>query len=115
MHELGLAADILSLVEATAARERFLRVAHLSLETGALAGVEVSALRFALESISPGTCLAGASIEIKEPPGLAWCDRCSTEVSITSRAEPCPKCQQYPIRPVSGTELRVLELLVRDD
>lgn len=115
MHELGLAADILSLVQAAAARERFFRVAHLSLEAGALAGVEASALRFALESIAPGTCLAGASIEIKEPPGRAWCPGCRAEITITSRADPCPECEQYPVHPVSGTDLRVLELLVRDD
>ena len=48
MHELSLAAEILRLVQASAAREPFARVARLRLEAGALAGVEVRALRFAL-------------------------------------------------------------------
>jgi hydrogenase nickel incorporation protein HypA/HybF len=69
MHELSLADDILRLVEDAAAREHFQRVAQLHLEAGTRAGVEVSALRFALETIAPGTCLEGAHIRIDEPPG----------------------------------------------
>lgn len=68
MHELSLADGILRLVEEAATRERFQRVAHLHLEVGMRAGVEVSALRFALETIATGTCLEGARINIDEPP-----------------------------------------------
>ena len=115
MHELSLADEIVRLVEAAAAREPFKRVATLRLEAGALAGVEVSALRFALEAIVPGTCLQGAQIEIEEPPGRAWCARCEAEVCITSRADPCPQCDGYPVKPVGGTALRVLDLVVLPD
>ena len=115
MHELSLAGDILRLVEESARRERFRRVGQLRLEAGALAGVEVSALRFALEAIAPGTCLEGAQITIDEPPGRAWCTRCETSVIIGSRADPCPLCGGYPVQPTGGGELRVLELLVQDD
>ncbi len=115
MHELSLAGDILRLVEDAAAREHFRRVAHLRLEAGALAGVEVSALRFALDAIAPGTCLDGALIDIEEPPGRAWCVHCTAEVTIASRADPCPQCLGYPVHPIGGTDLRVLELMVQDD
>lgn len=115
MHELSLAAGILRLVEDAAARERFRRVAHLRLEAGALAGVETDALRFALDALAPGTCLEGAQITIDQPPGRAWCARCETSVSIGSRADPCPLCGGYPVRPTGGGELRVVDLLVQDD
>ena len=114
MHELSLAGDILRLVEDAAARERFQHVGHLRLEAGALAGVEVSALRFALDAIAPGTCLEGALITIDEPPGRAWCARCEAAVIICCRADPCPLCGGYPVRPTGGSELRVVELLVHD-
>ncbi|MGK2915597.1 MAG: hydrogenase maturation nickel metallochaperone HypA [Porticoccaceae bacterium] len=115
MHELSLAGEILRLVESAAAREQFRCIAHLRLEAGALAGVEVSALRFALDALAPGTCLDGAQITIDEPPGRAWCPRCVTEVTIASRADPCPQCLGYPVHPTGGTDLRVLELMVQDD
>jgi hydrogenase nickel incorporation protein HypA/HybF len=92
VHELSLAAEILRLVQDAAARERFQRVAMLRLEAGALAGVEVGALRFALDAVAPGTCLEGASIDIEEPPGRG-----------------------VLLRPNGGDALRVLDLLVQSD
>jgi hydrogenase nickel incorporation protein HypA/HybF len=114
MHELSLARDILDLVESCARRENFHSVACLHLEAGALAGVEVSALRFALESLAGGSCLEGAQVRIDEPPGVAWCERCQDHVTIDNRAEPCPVCFGYPLRPTGGDSLRVLDLHVRD-
>ena len=115
MHELSLADAILRVVEEAAAREHFTRVAQLRLEAGALAGVEVQALRFAFDSLTTGTCLEGAQIIIDEPPGRAWCKRCNAEIDISSRIDPCPLCDGYPVVPTSGTELRVLELQVHND
>jgi len=115
MHELNLADEIVRMVEAAAVREHFKRVATLRLEAGALAGVEVPALRFALDAIVPGTCLEGAQIYIDQPPGRAWCVRCGAEVTITSRADPCPLCDGYPVQVTGGSELRVLDLVVLND
>lgn len=114
MHELSLAEGVLQMVQAAAAREHFVRVASLRLEAGALSGVEVPALRFALEAIAPGTCLDGARFDIDEPPGRAWCARCSAEVAISTRADPCPRCGGYPVKPTGGSELRLVDLLVQD-
>jgi hydrogenase nickel incorporation protein HypA/HybF len=69
MHELSLAGGIVQLVEDAAVRERFSRVRVLRLEAGTRAGVDVRALRFALEATAPGSCLEGARIEIDEPAG----------------------------------------------
>ena len=87
MHELSLAGGILQVVEDAAAREAFARVLQLRLEVGKLAGVELQALRFALEAIAPGTLLEGADIVIDEPPGRAWCMGCSTAVEIAQRGD----------------------------
>ncbi|WP_396268714.1 hydrogenase maturation nickel metallochaperone HypA [Ideonella sp.] len=115
MHELSLAGGILRLVEDAAQRERFSRVSHLRLEAGALSGVEVRALRFALETLQAGTCLEGADIQIDEPAGTAWCLRCACTVQILSRADACPQCGGHQIQATGGTELKVVDLLVHDD
>lgn len=112
MHEMSLAGGVLRVVEDAAAREHFDRVRRLTLEVGALAGVEVRALRFALEAMSPGTVLDGATVEIDEPPGTAWCMACACSVTIASRADPCPQCGGWQLTPTGGTELRVRELIV---
>ncbi|TAH11370.1 MAG: hydrogenase maturation nickel metallochaperone HypA [Curvibacter sp.] len=115
MHELSLAEEIVRMVESSAARDHFSRVATLKLEAGALAGVEVAALRFALEAMVPGTCLEGAAIVIDEPPGRAWCNACATEVTITTRADPCPACDGYPLKVLQGDALRVVDLVVVEE
>jgi hydrogenase nickel incorporation protein HypA/HybF len=114
MHEMSLAGGVLKVVEDAAARERFTRVQRLVLAAGALSGVEVGALRFALDAIAPGTCLEGAEVVIEEPPGQAWCMRCSTTVAIASRADACPQCGGWQLQPTGGTELKVVDLLVHD-
>jgi hydrogenase nickel incorporation protein HypA/HybF len=115
MHELSLAGGIVQVVEDAAAREHFKRVSTLRLEAGALAGVELRALRFALDTITPGTCLEGARIDIDEAPGTAWCMRCAETVAITSRLDDCPQCGGHQLQPTGGTELRVLDLVVHDN
>ncbi|BEP52183.1 MULTISPECIES: hydrogenase maturation nickel metallochaperone HypA [Variovorax] len=114
MHEASLAGGILKLVEDAARREGFHRVTALRLEAGQLSGVETRALRFALEAIAPRTCLEGASIDILEPPGTAWCMPCGASVEITRRGDACPRCRSHQLQATGGTELRVLELQVED-
>jgi hydrogenase nickel incorporation protein HypA/HybF len=115
MHELSLAGGVLRLVEDAAQREGFTRVSRLQLEAGALAGVEVRALRFGLDALRPGTVLEGAEILIDEPPGTAWCLPCAQSIEIRSRADACPRCGGFQIQPTGGTELRVVDLWVHDD
>lgn len=112
MHEISLAGGILRVVEQTRTRDPFDRVTHLTLEVGALSGVEPSSLRFALESIAPGTCMEHAEIEIQEPAATAWCMPCGQSVAIRSRLDACPQCGSAQLQPTGGTELRVLDMRV---
>jgi hydrogenase nickel incorporation protein HypA/HybF len=114
MHEMSLAGGILKLVEDAAAREHFARVSRLHLEAGRFCGVEVRALRFALDAVSPGTCLDGAQIDIDEPAGSAWCLPCGCSVEIDERFDPCPRCGGHQLQATGGTELRVVDMLVKD-
>jgi hydrogenase nickel incorporation protein HypA/HybF len=114
MHEMSLAGGILRLVEDAARRERFSRVSTLRLAAGKLAGVELSALRFALETVGPGTCLEGAALVIDEPPGQGWCMRCCCTVEIGERGAPCPRCGSHQVQATGGDELKVVDMLVED-
>ncbi len=112
MHEASLAGGVLQLVEDTARRENFTQLRELRLEAGQLSGVDLRALRFALDSLAPGTLLEGARIEIDEPPGQAWCMACSQTVAIAQRGDPCPLCDGYQLQPTGGMELRVVDMTV---
>lgn len=112
MHELSVAGSILRLVEQAAARECFARVQTLRLEAGKLAGVEVPALRFALQAVAPGTCLEGAAVEIEEPAGVGACADCGANFAVEERAEPCPRCGGLRVNCRGGDALRVVDLIV---
>lgn len=112
MHELSLAGGILRLIEQARERDPFERATHITLEVGALSGVEVESLRFALQAIAPDTCMAGAAIEIQEPPAQAWCLPCGQSVPIQQRFDLCPQCGSAQLQPTSGTELRLVDLRV---
>lgn len=114
MHELSLAASVLQMLENAAARERFARVATLELEVGALASVDVRALRFALEAMAPGTLLEGAALRIAQPEGRAFCSDCGEEVAIRALGDACPRCGRYDLLLTRGAELRVIRLTVHD-
>ena len=110
MHEASLAGGVLKVVEDAARREGFRRVLSLRLEVGQLAGVEVRALRFALEAIAPGSCLQDAVFEIDE----AWCLPCGETITLAQRGQACPRCGGHQMQPTGGTELRVVEMRVSD-
>lgn len=112
MHELSLAEAVLRLIDDAAEREGFTRVVGLRLSVGRLAAVDVDALRFALEHVAAGTRLAGARIEIDEPPGVAHCPGCGHTVHIDARTDPCPQCGHVPLYPCGGTDLRVVDIEV---
>jgi hydrogenase nickel incorporation protein HypA/HybF len=112
MHELSLAANMLDMVAAALAREGETHASLLRLEVGQLAGVELSALRFALESLSPGTCLEGCELVIDEPAGRGLCSACGATVALAHRTHACSACGGFHLTPTAGTELRIAELLV---
>jgi hydrogenase nickel incorporation protein HypA/HybF len=61
MHELGITRNIVSIV-GQAARGR--RVVRITLEVGALAGVEPRAIAFCFDVVARGTAAEGAVLDI---------------------------------------------------
>ncbi len=112
MHELSLATNVLQIVESAAARESFFRVRSLHLSVPALAGVEIEAFRFALESLAPRTVLDGADIIIDEPASRGHCLDCNAAIHICAHEDPCPLCGGYRWQSDSDRGIRVVDLLV---
>ena len=112
MHELSLAGSILQIVEAAAQREAFTQVRCLHLSVPVLAGVEVRALRFALQSLAPRTVLEGAELQVDEPASRARCLGCGAESAIAERDADCPRCGATEWQRSDDAGLRVVDLLV---
>ncbi|HEY2190008.1 MAG TPA: hydrogenase maturation nickel metallochaperone HypA [Caldimonas sp.] len=112
MHEMSLAEGMLQVVEEGARGHAATRVRAVWVEIGALAQVEVDALRFCFDAVARGTLAEGARLEIVARPGAAWCMPCGAQVEITRHGDACPLCGSYQLQVVRGDDMRVRELEV---
>ncbi|MBK9244226.1 MAG: hydrogenase maturation nickel metallochaperone HypA [Burkholderiales bacterium] len=110
MHEMSLAEGVLGVVADAARANHPCTVRTVRLQIGALAAVELDALRFAFEVVKRGSVADGARLDIVEVPGSAWCMQCSRSVAIAGRTDPCPECGSWQLQVTGGSEMRVMEL-----
>ncbi len=112
MHEMSLCEGIIQVLEETARTQSFCVIHKVYLEIGALAGVELDALRFGFEVVSRGTVAEAACLEVIMVPGRAWCLPCGTEVAVHQRYDACPHCGSHQLQVTAGEEMRIKELEV---
>ena len=94
MHELGIATEIVRLLEEQRSDRGFARVNIVRLRAGALSGVDAQALQLAFEIAREGSCAAGARLELEQREMTLLCRSCGQE-SPAGRAggpETCPAC-----------------------
>lgn len=112
MHEMSIAESIVEIAEEAARREGAVRVRTVFAEIGALAGVEIEALRFCWDAVTREGLAVGAGLEITRIPGQGWCLDCSEAIALLSSFAPCPRCGGCQIAITGGTEMRVREIEV---
>jgi hydrogenase nickel incorporation protein HypA/HybF len=112
MHEMSLAESVLEIVEEAAHQQGASEIGAVVLEVGALAVVEVEALRFCFEVASRGTVAEKAKLQIVTVPARGWCLDCRREVALGGRFGPCLECGGDQVQVTSGDVLRVREMEV---
>ena len=112
MHEMSLCEGIIQIIEDEAEKQHFGKVRGVFLEIGALAGVELEAMRFGFDAVCRNTVADGATLEIIEIPGQGWCMKCAKTVNINHRFDACPECGSYQLQVTGGDEMRIKELEV---
>jgi hydrogenase nickel incorporation protein HypA/HybF len=112
MHEMSLCESILQVMEQQSEVQQYRKVKTVWLEIGALAGVEIEALRFSFDIVVQGSLAEHASLEIIEVPGQAWCMPCGRDVAVQQLYEPCPHCGSHQLQINAGDQMRIKELEV---
>ncbi len=112
MHEMSLCEGILQILEENARSQGFTRVTRVWLEIGELSGVEIEAMRFGFDAVMRGSLAEGASLEVIELPGQAWCMACAGNVVVKRRFDACPSCGSYQLQVNGGDQMRIRELEV---
>lgn len=112
MHELSLAQSIVQLLEEQAIQQHFCRVKQVWMDIGALACVEVSALRFGLEVACVNTLAQDAQFHIRLKSATGWCMACSQPFTRTDYYLQCPQCGSGQVQIEGDDSMRVSELEV---
>ena len=112
MHEMSLCEAVLAVLQQQAGQQNYKRVKTVFLEIGALAGVEVEALRFSFEVVVQGTLAEQARLEIIQVPGSAWCLACGQAVEVQKLYDACPECGSFQLQTSDGQQMRIKELEV---
>lgn len=112
MHEMSLCENILQTLEQQAREQNYSRVKIVWLEIGALAGVEVDALRFCFDLVVKDSLADDAVLEIIEVPGQAWCQPCGRHVAVAQLYDQCPHCGSHQLQVSGGNQMRIKELEV---
>jgi hydrogenase nickel incorporation protein HypA/HybF len=112
MHEMSLCESILQICEDEARRQGFTRVTRVRLEIGRLSGAEPEAMRFSFDAVTRGSLAEGATLEIIDMPGTAWCLPCGCEVEVQARFDACPRCGSYQVQVTGGDQMRIRDLEV---
>lgn len=112
MHEMSLCEGVRQVIEDNAREKGYSRVKTVWLEIGALAGVEVEAMRFCFDAVMSGSIADGARLEILDTPGRAWCMQCAKTVAVSQRYDICPECGGVQLQVTGGDEMRIKELEV---
>jgi len=111
MHEFSLAQNILEIVEETLEKNKVSRAIEIQLEVGTLSGVEIPALKMALESLKPQSVLENTKIKLIIVKAKAVCRICKKTYHPEDLFSPCPNCSSYGPEIVAGKELLVKSII----
>jgi hydrogenase nickel incorporation protein HypA/HybF len=110
MHELGIAQNILEIVQQSVPEDRAAAVRSIRIRVGQLSGVVPDSLDFCFSVIVGETGMRQASLAIEHVPTVSKCRDCGHSFSVEDFLFCCPACSSASVEVVSGRELEVLEI-----
>lgn len=116
MHELPVTQSLVEQVRAEAERLGVAgRVAAVHLRLGALTTFVPAAMTFYFEALTKDTELEGVELSIEEVPVAGKCGRCGETLALEAPPFLCAVCGSPDLEIVSGRELVIESLEVRDE
>jgi len=112
MHEMSLCEGVLQVLQTEAKKQGFNKVKAVWLEIGDLSSVEPEAMLFSFDVVTRNSLADGATLNIINVPGQAWCMQCAKNVAVKQRFDECPECAGYQLQVTAGDEMKIKELEV---
>jgi len=114
MHELSIAENLIGVIKEVSTREKFTKVNAITLKIGEMAGVDKDALSFCFEIAAKGTSAEGAHLNFEIIPLKAQCRSCNAEFKVEDFVFRCIQCGSPDIELISGREIRISYIDVKD-
>jgi hydrogenase nickel incorporation protein HypA/HybF len=114
MHELGIAQNILQIVQQSVAKELEADVREIRLRVGQLSGIVPDSLEFCFSVIVNETGMKRARLRIEQVPIISRCKECSHRFQMDDLGFSCPECKSVSLELISGRELEVVEIELAD-
>jgi hydrogenase nickel incorporation protein HypA/HybF len=111
MHEMSIALGVVDIARKALAEAEADHIESITLEIGALAGVQMDALTFVWPAAVAESPLEGAERIIEQPPGMALCLECHTTFPLSKHYDACTNCGGYFKEIISGKELNVKSMV----
>lgn len=115
MHEMGIAQNILEIVQQAVPEEQSAAVKRIRIRAGQLSGVVPESLHFCFSVIVAETKMKDADLEIEQVPTLARCRDCMHQFQMEDLAFICPSCQSTNLELISGKELEVVDIELAEE
>lgn len=110
MHELGIATEIIHLVEKEIETRGLRQLSKIKLKVGALSGIDPEALKFGYSIVSADSKLAGVELAIEWVAVKGLCRNCGRNFEVPDFAFICPVCDSPDIKITEGEELDIISL-----
>lgn len=115
MHEMSIAINIVDIAVEEANKAGADLISEIVLDIGSLSGVEIEALKFAMDSaVKSSPVLDKSKLLINEIQAKARCRQCQNEFDVESVFSLCEKCQSYDMEILQGNEMKIRSLVIDD-
>lgn len=114
MHELSVAQNIIEIIEQAVPAEERSNIESVRIKVGEFSNIVVDSLLFSLEVITSGTPLGNAKFPVEYIPLKVICKDCNKEFNNQFAIIVCPLCGGKNTEVISGTELMISEIEIKD-
>lgn len=111
MHELGIIAEVVRVVEEIARKQQLTKVDTLVLQIGELSSVVPYFVEQCYPAASYGTMLEKTRLEIEVLPGNGRCRACGKVFNVLENHRGCPTCGGTAWELLGGREFLIKEIV----
>jgi len=111
MHELGIVAEIVRVVENLARKQQLTTIDTLVLQIGELSSVVPYYVEQCYPAAAYGTLLENTKLRIEMLPGNGRCRACGRVYNLVANRRKCPFCGATDVEVLGGREFMIKEII----